>query len=273
MYKLKGLQEAIEKNKFFQRMKFKENKKWWIGGGVAVAILAFVIPTALYQSASTAVAVTESDTNGTNIFEEGIEYEAPNIKYGFVLNDFRVVEGIFKKNEFLSDVLTREHVPYASIDKVVTKAKDVFDVRKMRVGKEYMILGPKDETLPAQYIVYEPSPFRYVVYDLQGETGVNIIERQVDTTEYESSGIVYSNLWSAMMDNDLDYELAVKMEDALAYHVDFHYLQRDDKFKLVYERLYIEGEPVGIGQLKAAYFQQNGKDSAYGSCTLRPPDS
>ena len=220
------------------------------------------IPTAYYQYAASTVSIPleEEEIEGTSIFEEVIPYDAPNIKYGFVLNDYRVKEGIFKKNEFLSDILTKEHVPYTRIDKVVNKSKDVFDVRKMRVGKEYLVLGPKDETQPAQYIVYEPSPFRYIIYDLQGETNVKEVERPVDTLEYESSGVIYSNLWSAMMDNDLDYELAVKMEDALAYNVDFHHLSTNDKFKLIYERLYIEGEPVGIGQLKAAHFQQNGKD-------------
>lgn len=220
------------------------------------------IPSAYYKYAASTVniPIEEEQIVGTSIFEETIPYDAPIIKYGFVLNDYRVKKGIFKKNEFLSDILTKEHVPYTRIDQVVNKSKDVFDVRKMRVGKEYLILGPKDETKPAQYVVYEPSPFRYIVYDLQGETNVREVERAVDTLEYESSGVIYSNLWSAMMDNDLDYELAVKMEDALAYHVDFHYISTEDKFKLIYERLYIEGEPVGIGQLKAAYFQQNGKD-------------
>jgi murein DD-endopeptidase MepM/ murein hydrolase activator NlpD len=230
-------------------------------GSIGLIILAMTIPTAYYQYAASTVSIPiEEEIEGTSIFEETIPYKVPNIKYGFVLNDYRVKEGVFKKNQFLSEVLTKEHVPYSSIDQVVNKSKDIFDVRKMRVGKEYTILGPKDETKAAQYIVYEPSPFRYIVYDLQGKTKVTEIERSIDTVQYESSGIIYSSLWSAMMDNDLDYELAVKMEDALAYNVDFHHLSADDKFKLVYERLYIEGEPVGIGQLKAAHFQQSGRD-------------
>ncbi len=231
-------------------------------GSIGLIILAMATPTSYYQYAASTVSIAvEEEIEGTSIFEAIIPYEAPNIKYGFVLNDYRVKEGVFKKNQFLSEVLTKEHVPYSNIDQVVNKSKDIFDVRKMRVGKEYMILGPKDDTQPAQYIIYEPSPFRYIIYDLQGETNVIEVERPVDTLEYESSGVIYSNLWTAMMDNDLDYELAVKMEDALAYNVDFHYISTKDKFKLIYERLYIEGEPVGIGQLKVAYFQQNGKDN------------
>ena len=76
----------------------------------------------------------------------------------------------------------KHQVEYLQVDKLVNKAKDVFDVRKMRVGKDYMVLTPKGENQPAQYFVYEPSPFRYIVYDLQDETSVTIIvQRPVDT--------------------------------------------------------------------------------------------
>ncbi len=220
----------------------------------------FIPKIAKYSTAS----VSNIEENGVNFFDIEFDYTPPTVKYGFVLNDYRVEEGIFKKNEFLSDVLMRYNVPYSTVDKVVKKAKDVFDVRKMRVGKEYMVLGPKDKSQPAQYIVYEPSAFRYVVYDLQNETAAHMIEHRVDTMSKSSSGVIYSNLWNAMVDNKLNYELAVKMEDALGYSIDFHHIKDNDKFKLIYDELYIEGKPVGIGQLRVAYFEHRNKEhSAY----------
>lgn len=241
----------------------KKRKKLALGSITAILIASF-IPSAYFKYAATAVHSSDNANNtaivdSTNLFAEGIDYNTPDIKYGFVLNDYRVEAGLFKKNEFLSDILTKQHVPYTTIDKVVKKSTDIYDVRKMRVGQEYLILGPKNKTQPAQYIIYEPSPFRYIVYDLQGETNVTVTERKVDTLAHQSSGVIYSSLWNALIDNDLDYEVAVKMEDALEYHVDFNYLKENDKFKLVYDKLYINGEAVGTGQLKAAYFEQNGK--------------
>lgn len=222
-----------------------------------IAIFVPITPTIGINQAKTSVADVEEDS--IHFFDEPINYKIPTIKYGFVLDDYQVTEDIFKKNEFLSDVLMRHHVPYLTVDKLVKKAKDVFDVRKMRVGKDYMVLSPPEEGKAAQYFVYEPSPFRYVIYDLQGETNVSIIERPVDTLAKESSGIIYANLWKAMVDNDLDYELAVKMEDALGYSVDFHHIATEDKFKVLYDELAIEGKTVGTGHLKAAYFEHNKK--------------
>jgi murein DD-endopeptidase MepM/ murein hydrolase activator NlpD len=222
----------------------------------AITLIAVFVPFDFNQAKTT---VSETKEDGVHLFDEPIDYKIPTIKYGFVVDDYQVTEDIFKKNEFLSDVLMRHHVPYLTIDKLVKKAKDVFDVRKMRVGKDYMVLSPLEEGKAAQYFVYEPSPFRYIIYDLQGETNVTIVERPVDTLARESSGIIYANLWKAMMDNDLDYELAVKMEDALGYSVDFHHIATEDKFKVLYNELYIEGEPVGTGDLKAAFFEHNKK--------------
>jgi len=221
-----------------------------------IALLIAYVPFPFHQAQTK---ISTAEINGASLFDEAIDYKIPTIKYGFVVDDYKVSEDIFKKNEFLSDVLMRHDVPYSTIDKLVKKATDVFDVRKMRVGKDYMVLSPQEKGKAAQYFIYEPSPFRYIIYDLQGETNVSIVSRPVDTLAQQSSGIIYANLWKAMMDNDLNYELAVKMEDALGYSVDFHHIAQEDKFKVLFDNLSIEGETVGTGHLKAAYFEHNKK--------------
>lgn len=241
-------------------MKINKRNKIIISSILLTPLLVLSIiffPTHLFKKS--AANLSESNLKGDSFFDLVFQYDAPEVKYGFVVNDYNTTESIFKKNEFLSDVLMRHNVEYGTIDKLVKKAGDVFDVRKMRVGKNYMVVAPKGAKQTAQYFIYEPSPFRYVIYDLQNETNVSIVERQIDTLRQEASGIIYSNLWNAMMDNELSYELAVKMEDALGYSVDFHHIQDNDKFKLIYDELYIDGEPVGIGQLKAAFFEHQKK--------------
>ncbi len=209
---------------------------------------------------STALATATKTSEPADIdFTKPISVEAPNVKYGFAVDNYTVTEGKIEKNQFLSDLLLPHNISYQTIDKVVAKAKDVFDVRKLRVGKEYMILAPKDGEA-AHYFIYEPSPFEYVVYDLQGDANVEIIKRKVDTKVVENSGIVESSLWNAIVGNDMSYEIASKMEDAFAWSVDFHHVQKNDRFKLIYEELFIEGESVGVGQIKAATFKHYDKE-------------
>lgn len=210
-------------------------------------------------------AAIEPSDDSTSLFEMEVTLQSPTIKYGFILDNYEVTHSTIKKNEVLSTILARHQVAYPTIDRLVSTSKDVYDVRKLNVGKSYTILSPKaankgkEAGAAAQYFIYEPDVFKYVIYNLQDTTSATVVYRAVDTLVQASSGIVHSNLWNAMMDNQLDYELAVRMEDALGYMIDFHHIQQQDKFKLIYDELLIDNETVGVGGLAAAYFEHRGK--------------
>ena len=177
----------------------------------------------------------------------------PIIQYGFVLDTFQVSRDTIQNNEFLADILLRHKVPFSDIDELARATKDSFDVRGLRADKPYTILAT-DTSKAAQYFIYEPSVFSYVIFDLQNKTA-NKVERPVSTTVKSGAGIIQSSLWNAMTDNGMSFELAASMEDALAWSIDFHHIQKDDRFKLVYEERSIDGQPVGIGKILGAYYK------------------
>ena len=65
----------------------------------------------------------------------------------------------------------------------------------------------------------------------------------------------------AVEEQGLSSYLTFKMaDDIYAWTIDFSRLQKGDKFKLIYEQLYINDTiPVGIGEVKASYFEHGGK--------------
>lgn len=182
----------------------------------------------------------------------------PTIKYGFVLDSFHITESTIQKNQFLSDLLLQFKVDYADIDKLVKATNDLFDVRNFRVGKPYMVLNA-DTSDAADYFIYEPSVYNYLVYDLKNHT-LTDVKKDVVTQIESASGIIESSLWQTMIDNELDMELTAKMEDVLAWSVDFHHIQKEDRFKLIYEQHYIDGAPVGVGEIRGAYFKNGDND-------------
>ncbi len=181
-----------------------------------------------------------------------------NERFGFNMNDYHRSEGVIKKNQFLADLLLPHHVSYQTISEVAEAARGVFDVRNLRSGKKYMVLS-RDTTAQADFFVYEPNLLRYVIYDLNTKE-VSVVEREVERRIQTSSGRITSSLWKTMMDRDLDYELAAKMEDALAWSVDFYHIQNGDQFKAYYEELFVDGQRVGVGELFAAHFYNSGND-------------
>jgi len=204
--------------------------------GLIVMAIAF----GLYQF--NLVKQSPSKLNLTNV--GAFHVLKPNLQYGLALDTFFVSKDTIQNNQFLADILLQHKVDYLAIDELAKNSKDVFDVRNLRANKPYLVLA-KDTSQSADFFIYEPSVFSYVVYDLKNKT----------TKEVKRAGVVESSLWNTMTDNGLSYELAAKMEDALAWSIDFHHIQKGDRFKLIFEQQYIEGEKVGIGAVQAAYYK------------------
>jgi len=180
--------------------------------------------------------------------------QIPTLKYGFALDTFQVYESEIKPGEFLSDLLQAHKVDYLTIEQVAKSAKEIFDVRRLRAGKPYTILS-KDTTQAADYLVYEPNAFEYVVFDLKNGKNVRVEKREVAVEQKSAAGQIESSLWNAMVDNGMSYELTAEMENALQWSIDFHHVQQGDQFKLVYDQKFVDGEVVGVGRVHAAYYK------------------
>lgn len=238
-------------------MKLLTGKKLLLGGLVITSITVLAYVAQKYGSNISTSVATVPQTE--SILNQPIQIQEPTIKYGFILDNYQVIESKIEKNEVLGSILQRHHVPYTQVDRLVKQSKDIFDLRKVRVGKKYTILAT-DKDKPADYLIYEPSVFEYIVYDLKGETSAKVVQRPIETRVKENSGVVTASLWNAIVDNGMSFEVAAKMELALAWQVDFHHIVKGDCFKLIFEEQYINGKKVGVGQIHAAYFKNKGKE-------------
>ncbi len=178
----------------------------------------------------------------------------PTLKYGFALDTFQVTKSVIENNQFLSDILLKHKINYGQIDQIAKKADDIFSVTKLRAGKPYMILA-KDTASAAEYFIYEPDDFRYVVYDLRDTMSVKIVEHEITTKIQTAVGTIESSLWNAMVDNGHSFDLTAKLEDVFAWSIDFHHVQKGDQFKLIYDEQFIDGKAVGVGKVRGAYYK------------------
>ncbi len=180
-------------------------------------------------------------------------------KFGYVLNDYKVVEDTIKKNESFGEILYRNHVDFPEIHKIVESSKDSFDVRKLIVGKTYTVLAKKDSTEKAQIFIYQPNKIEYVVIDFTDSISTKRYKKKIKTLTKTATGVITDSLssLSLVMDNKgLDYALVNEMSDIYAWTIDFFHLQKQDKFKVIYEEKFIDDSIyVGIGTVKAAYFE------------------
>jgi murein DD-endopeptidase MepM/ murein hydrolase activator NlpD len=181
-------------------------------------------------------------------------------KYGIPIPDFKIEERQIKAGMFFSDIFSDINITGEQIYELLDKAKDVFDVRKLRIGNKYTVFYENDTLKKAKYVVYEKSQTEYVVFDLSKTLNVKTGFKPVKTEIKSSGGIIESSLWLAMQDAGINPLLANNLSEIYAWSIDFFGLQKNDKFKVIYEELFVDGQSIGFGKIKSAFFEHNGQE-------------
>ena len=183
-------------------------------------------------------------------------------EYGFKLNDYKVINDTIKKGESFGVILDRNHVDYPIINKIATKIKDTFDVRRVRAGKPYTILASKDSLEKAQVFIYKHNKSRATIVAFNDSIIQSYtFRKKITTIEKEIAGKIYSSLSVTMDSLHLNPNLTYTIADIYAWTLDFLKLQKGDHFKLIYEEKFIDDSTfVGYGNVKAAVFNHKGKD-------------
>jgi murein DD-endopeptidase MepM/ murein hydrolase activator NlpD len=188
---------------------------------------------------------------------EVIEEVKPQIieEFGYILNDYTVIKDTIQRGESFGEILDRHHIDYPTIYKIAEAAKDTFDIRRLRAGKPYTILATRDSLEKAQVFIYQPNKVEYLIVDFRDSIQTKFGKKEVRIVEKTASGVIESSLSEAIEGQNLNYILAHEMSDIYAWTIDFFHLQKGDSFKLIYEEKFINDTiPVGIGNIKAAYF-------------------
>jgi murein DD-endopeptidase MepM/ murein hydrolase activator NlpD len=192
-----------------------------------------------------------------------IQPEKPKIikEFGYILNDYLVIKDTVKKNETFGFLLDKNHVENPLINKIVANTKDTFDIaRKLQVGKPYTILSKKDSTEKAQVFIYQPNKVDYIVFDFKDSIKAFRAKKPVKTIVKMVKGVIESSLSNAIEDQGINYNVTFALSDIYAWTIDFYHLQKGDKFKIVFEEKILNDTiSVGIGKIKAAYFEHRKK--------------
>ena len=95
----------------------------------------------------------------------------------------------------------------------------------------------------------------YVVYDLRDTLKIYRAKKPVTVETKTASGVITSSLYLTLDQQGYNPELAIVLSEIYAWSIDFYHIQKNDKFKVIYEETMVEGESVGIKRIKAAYFE------------------
>lgn len=186
----------------------------------------------------------------------------PEIRFGYKIDDYNVIQDTIKSGESFGTILDRHHVFYPKINEIATTIKDTFDVRRVRAGKPYTILASKDSTQKAQVFIYKHNKIDATVVDFKDSViTATSYKKPIKIIEKEAVGVINSNLSVTMDSLGLSSSLTWTIADIYAWTLDFYKLQKGDSFKFVYEEKFIDDSIfAGYGKVKSAVFKHKGKD-------------
>lgn len=191
---------------------------------------------------------------------EEVEIPKPNI-YGLFTDSLKVFDGVVKKNETLTDILLPHNISYKTISEIAKIANKNFNVRKINSGKKYKIYSQIDSLKTVHYFVYESNPINFAIIDFTDSViTIRTSAKEIELREREASGIITNSLYMTLKEQKISDLLALKMAEVYAWQIDFYRLQNGDNFKVVFEEKFIDGEFVGVGKIKSAYFQHRKND-------------
>ncbi len=184
----------------------------------------------------------------------------PVYEYGLRVDTFEVHKATVERNEFVSEILSRYKVDAQTIHDLSINASDVFDFKKLKAGNDYTILASDDKDSVGHYMIYEKNPVEYIVYNLKDPNDIKLEKRPVERKESSISGVITSSLWNTMINANADPDLAVSLSQVFQWTIDFTRINAGDKFKAVYDDLYVEGKRLKSDSIKAAYFMHGDKE-------------
>ena len=184
-----------------------------------------------------------------------------DIKFGYNLNNFYVIQDTIQRGESFGEILSRYNVDFSDIYKIANQAKDTFDIRQLRAGKPYMLLCSKDESRIPQSFIYQLNKIEYVVLEFCDSIVAYKQRKPVKIVEKDAFGVIENTLSETMEKQGLPIQLIYDMSDDIyAWTIDFFRLQEGDNFKVIYKQRFVEDSIyAGIESIDAAYFEHKGE--------------
>jgi len=218
-----------------------------------VAILCLFQSCSLFQNNGP---ITENSVT-IDTFSE-IE-ELPGFdSYGFVKNKALIKEAKVKRNESLYVILRSLDVTPEDIYKIEQELKGKFNTRRIKQNQKYYTYHDLQTGEPLRMIFHE-SATDYVIFDWQNGIEVKLGAKKIRSEIATAYGTIESSLYETIVDQKANILLANGLSEIFGWEVDFFRLYKGDKFKVIYEKRFVDDKPYGIGQIIAAEFEHRGE--------------
>ena len=193
--------------------------------------------------------------------EAAVQEEAvvPVPPIGFRTDDYECNENAVRNGETFTGLMQRLGVSTDEAYALAMACDSTFDVTKMRAGNAVRAYSDT-LTQDVSYIVYDMDRIRQAVFRCRDSVAVWIYEKPVTKNRRYADISISSSLWADMARAGSSPALIIKLSDIFAWTVDFFGLQKDDRFRIIYDEREVEGEVIGIDTIHFARFTRGDEE-------------
>ena len=166
--------------------------------------------------------------------------------------------GTVRSGQSLSHLLSPAGVSAQMLHAMATGEREAFDVRRMKAGNDWSLFSGPDGT--PRHFAYTISSKEYVVFDLTDQGRARRGQFPSETRRGYVEGEVRGSLYQVLEDEGHSTTLALAMSQVYAWTIDFSRIQAGDRFRILYDRDWVDGKAVGMPRVLAAEFVHRGRN-------------
>ena len=164
-----------------------------------------------------------------------------------------------QRKDSVASLLTRLKINNADKSSFLHDARNIKTMRRLVPGKTiHAQTTATGELLALRY--FSGGDQQLLVEKIDGTFKENKSPINLETQIQMKSGVIKSSLFAATDGASVPDSVAIQIAEIFASDIDFHRdLRKEDRFKVVYESRYSNGEPTGTGRVLAVEFINKGK--------------
>lgn len=174
-------------------------------------------------------------------------------------SELRASQVVVKSGDSLAAIFSRQGLSAKTLYTLVNTDKQTKQLAHIKPGQQLTFWFDNEDNLQALDVSYSSNKTLKIHHTRQGFSSQweeRPIERQV---RYAEATIEHS-LFLAGKAAGLADNVIMELANTFAWDIDFALdIRPDDNFKLLYEELHLDGEPIGYGDILAAEFTNQGR--------------
>jgi murein DD-endopeptidase MepM/ murein hydrolase activator NlpD len=178
-------------------------------------------------------------------------------KFGSSTDSLLTISEQVKRNETFIQILSKFSIPKEKAQEVLVKSKDIYNFKNINAGSKYTVYQSLDSDASTKCIVFEANAQQTIILKFGDSLSIIKDEKEIAVQKKGIAGTITSSLYETLIEQEAPAQLAYELSQIFATKVDFFKIQPGDNFKIVYDEVQMEGNPIGIEKIHSAYFEHD----------------